>query len=202
MVDVMKPFVKTTYDLEGDGPLVLYAYQKISSLYANITLAHHPNVLAVADDLAQGSASHKMQLINYANTCYFVYKWSYSYFKEKFNTDLKKAEVFKAARYFLPCKIDELRPTISDIDSLKSFPFLHSTLLADLKAELAEAAEGVVETVNPLESERREQFFAEMGSGIQASITCTLPNFSFFTMYICMIFVLCMMESSPLGQEI
>jgi len=150
-VDTMEPFVKTTYDLEGDGPLVLYAYQKISSLYAHITLAHPPNVLAVADDLAQGSASHKMQLINYANTCYPP---AYSYFKEKFDTDLKKAvEVFKAARYFLPCKIDELRPTISDIDSHKSFPFLDSTLLTDLKAELADytaAAEGVVETINPL----------------------------------------------------
>lgn len=39
--------------LEGDGPLVLYAYQKLSSLYAHISLAHHPNVLAVADDLAK-----------------------------------------------------------------------------------------------------------------------------------------------------
>ena len=69
-VDSMEPFVKATYALEGDGPLVLYAYQKLSSLYAHITLAHHPNVLAVADHLAQGNPSHKTQLMNYANTCY------------------------------------------------------------------------------------------------------------------------------------
>ena len=151
-VDTMEPFVRATYDLEGDGPLVLYAYQKISSLYAHIALAHHPNVVAVADNIAQGSASRKMQLVNYANTCYPL---AYSYFKEKFDVDLKNAmEAFKAARYFLPCKIDELRPSISDIDSLKSFPFLDSTLIADLKAELADytaAAEGVVESVNPLD---------------------------------------------------
>ena len=37
-VDAMEPFVKTTYALEGDGPLVLYAYQKFSSLYAHVYL--------------------------------------------------------------------------------------------------------------------------------------------------------------------
>ena len=36
-VDSMQPFVKATYDLEGDGPLVLYAYQKISSLHAHVS---------------------------------------------------------------------------------------------------------------------------------------------------------------------
>lgn len=51
-IDAMEPFVKATYELEGDGPLVLYAYQRLSSLYAHITLAHHPNMLAVAKDLA------------------------------------------------------------------------------------------------------------------------------------------------------
>lgn len=51
--------------MEGDGPLVLYAYQKLSTLYAHVTLSYHPNVLAVADELAQGVASHKTQLINY-----------------------------------------------------------------------------------------------------------------------------------------
>ena len=80
---------------------------------------------------------------------------AYSYFKVKFDTDLKKAvEAFKAARYFLPSKIDELKPTISDIDSFKSFPFLDSTLLAELKTDLADyiaASEGVVETVNPFD---------------------------------------------------
>lgn len=49
-VDAMEPSVRATYDLEGDGPLVLYAYQIISSLFAHISLAHHPNV---AKNLAQ-----------------------------------------------------------------------------------------------------------------------------------------------------
>ena len=151
-IDAMEPFVKATYELEGNGPLVLYAYRRLSSLYAHITLAHHPNVLAVAKDLAQGNAARETQLINYANTCYPP---AYSYFKEKFDKDLKNVvEVFKAVRYFLTSKIDEQKPTISDINSLKSFPFLDSTLIVELKTELAEysaAAEGVVESVNPLD---------------------------------------------------
>ena len=105
-VDTMEPFVQATYDLEGDGPLVLYTYQKIKSLYAHITLRHHPNVVAVADNLAQGSAERKAQLVNYANTCYPP---AYSYFKEKFDIDLKKAmDAFRSERYLLPHKIDEL----------------------------------------------------------------------------------------------
>ena len=151
-VDSMEPFVKATCDLEGDGPLVLYAYQKISSLHAHVSLAHDPSVLAVADDLAQGNASNRTQPINYANTCYPP---AYSYFKEKFERDLKNTvDAFKAAQYFLPHKINEQRPTISDMDSLKSFPFLDSVMIAALKSELAEyvaAAEGVTENVNTLE---------------------------------------------------
>ena len=63
-------------------------------------------------------------------------------------------EAFKAAQYFLTSKIDEPKPTISDINSLKSLPFLDSTLIVELKTELAEhsaATEGVVESVNPLD---------------------------------------------------
>ena len=123
----MEPFVKTTYELEGDGPFVLYAYQRLSSLYAHIALAHHPNVLAVAKSLAEGNATREAQFINYANACYPP---AYSYFKEKFDKDLKSVvEAFKAARYFLPSKINQLRPTIADIDSLKSFPFLDTRLI-------------------------------------------------------------------------
>ena len=151
MVDAMEPFVKVTYDLEGDGPLVLFAYQKISTLYAHISLAHHPNVVSVAKDLAQGNTTHEAQLKQYANTCYPP---AYSYFKEKFGNDLKDSvEAFKAARYFLPCKINELKPSISDIQFLQLFPFIDSTLISELKLEMAEyvaAAEDVVESVNPL----------------------------------------------------
>ena len=87
---------------------------------------------AVADDLAQGNASHRTQLINDANTCYPP---AYSYFKVKFERDLKNTvDAFKTAQYFLPHKINEQRPTILDMELLKSFPFLDSVMIAALKS--------------------------------------------------------------------
>ena len=53
---------------------------------------------------------------------------------------------FKVARYFSPSQLNELKPTATDIDSLKLFPFIDEELLCRLKAELpmyAAAAEDV-----------------------------------------------------------
>lgn len=44
---------------------------------------------------------------------------------------------FKFARYFDPCKVTELKPTSSDVDKLKNFPFLRpSSIIEPLKIEL------------------------------------------------------------------
>ena len=44
---------------------------------------------------------------------------------------------FKAARLFVPHKIEEMKPNPSDVDSLKAFPFLNNpSLLDSLKREL------------------------------------------------------------------
>ena len=83
------------------------------------------------------------QTSNYATT---YNSPAYSYFKEKCDKDLKKVKAFKAARYFLPQKINKLKPTISDIDS-----HLDSTFLAELKTKLADymaAARGVVDLLD------------------------------------------------------
>ncbi len=73
-------------------------------------------------------------------------------FEDKFDNDLKNVvSAFKAARYFLPWKVDELRPTIADIDLLNMFLFIDAKMLTDLKKELAEyiaAAEGVVKSID------------------------------------------------------
>ena len=37
-----------TYNLEGDGPLVLTAYREISTLHSVVANQHYPNVLAIA----------------------------------------------------------------------------------------------------------------------------------------------------------
>ncbi len=117
--------------MEGDGPLVLVAYQRLSLLYSHISSEHYPNVDAVAKLLSRGNSAHERQLITYAKAC-----------------------CVKAARYLSPSKVNELKPTAVDIDSLNAFPFLNSEVIDGLKSELPEylaAAEDVSDKVDVIE---------------------------------------------------
>ena len=73
---------------------------------------------------------------------------AYSYLA-KFDNDLSPHLLaFKAARYFSPSKVNELKPAAADIDSLSVFPFLNSDLISSLKSELPDylaEAEGTSE---------------------------------------------------------
>ena len=55
---------------------------------------------------------------------------------------------FKAARYFVPSKLNELKPTATDIESLKLFPFFDASFISQLKAELP-AYVAAAEDVSP-----------------------------------------------------
>lgn len=59
VVDCGERFVKATYDLEGDGPLVLRCYEVLSILNASIHTAHFPNLTAVAEKI--GPANREQQ---------------------------------------------------------------------------------------------------------------------------------------------
>ena len=58
-VDAMMPFVRATYNLEGDGLLALTAYREISSLLNFVDADHHPNVRAVARLESNGNSAHE-----------------------------------------------------------------------------------------------------------------------------------------------
>ena len=151
-VDAMEPFVKATYVLEGDGPLALVAYERLSTLFSVISTEYYPNVTVVAKELSGGDPVREQQLVAYAKTCV---QPAYCYFQTKFDNDLKSALLaFKAARYFSPSKFSELKPTASDIDSLRMLPFLDSTPVIDgLKSELVlylAAAEDVSSQTDPI----------------------------------------------------
>lgn len=134
IIDVGEAFVKATYRLEGDGPLVFTAYEEISTLQAAISAMHYPNTNAIARKLASNS-TQLQQLIDYAKACA---KPAYDYFSAKFGNDLKEiVTVFKYARYFDPTKINELKPISGDIDNLRVLPFLdNNTIIYGLKCEL------------------------------------------------------------------
>ena len=136
--DSMEPFVRATYNLEGDGVLALSAYREISQLHNSVRIAHYPNVMAVAREESQGNAAHEQMLVNYAAACV---KPAYDYFLSKFDATTgelcKTLAAFKAARYFSPVTMNELRPSPNDLDALSVFPFIDTILLEQLKGELA-----------------------------------------------------------------
>ena len=68
-MDAGEAFVKATYNLEGDGPLVLRCYEILSTLTAGIQVGHYPNVQAIARILSGGSPVTFQQWVEYANTC-------------------------------------------------------------------------------------------------------------------------------------
>ena len=85
------------------GLWLFTAYECVRCLYAHITTEYFPNVSAVAKHLVNGNQTHEQQLIDYAKECV---KPAYSYFRSKFDNDLKVSmEEFKAARYFSPLKL-------------------------------------------------------------------------------------------------
>ena len=137
-VDAMEPFVKATYTLECDGPIALTAYEQISTLYSHISTAYYPNVNALARHQSEGISSREQQLLAYWCWPKQCVTPAYTYLKAKFDNDLKPTlDAFKAAHFFSPSKVVELKPTATDIDTLKSLPFCNSeAVLSDLKSEV------------------------------------------------------------------
>ncbi len=85
-IDAGEPFVKTTYRLEGDGPLIFSAYEEINALTASISTQFYPNTIAVARKLSSNPVQQQ-QLIDYSKSCV---QPAYSYFNVKFGHDLKQ----------------------------------------------------------------------------------------------------------------
>ena len=134
VVDAGEAFVKATYNLEGDGPLVLTCFEVLSTLTAGIQVGHYPNVQAIAQALSGGSPAVFQQWVDYAKACV---RPGLQYFLDKFSQDLRgSVAAFKAARLFLPQKVIELKPDAAAVDSLQAFPFFKESVLADLKSEL------------------------------------------------------------------
>ena len=126
-------FVKATYRLEGDGPLVFSCFEVLTALTAAMQTACYPNLKAVAKALASGSPVIEQQLIDYGKACV---KPGLDYFTSKFEHELHDTvDAFKAARLLIPSKIAEMSPGAVKVEDLKAFPFFSSpTLISNLKA--------------------------------------------------------------------
>lgn len=152
-IDAGEPFVKATYKLEGDGPLVFSCFDVLASLSVGIRTAYFPNLSAISARFAGGNRARSQQFEQYGRLCV---KPGLDYFVTKFTQDLSDSvAAFKAARLFVPQKVTEMQPDANAIDGLAVFPFVNNpTILSQLKAELPEyllKAEDVSADMSPLE---------------------------------------------------
>ena len=133
VVDWGEAFVKATYNVEGDGPLVFTCYEVIQAVVISIQVANIPNVQAVVRDILTNLTT-QTRLITHAKQCI---QPGIEYFNQQFNTSLKiPLMAFKAAQLTNPTMIRNLNPEASTVDLLKSFPFVTVDEITNLKAEL------------------------------------------------------------------
>jgi len=139
-IDVGEVLVKTTYTLEGDGPMAFKCYEMISAIKAALQVQHWSNTEAIIRSFPVGAQP------GWRAYAYDCIKPANEYFKFKFETELQPVvSAYKSARLFNPATVNDLKPSASDIAGLKSFQFLENSishLQRELPAYLA-AADGV-----------------------------------------------------------
>ena len=135
VVDIGVHFVKATYDLEGDGPLVLTCIDIVERVRIAVRSAYHPNIDAVAHNLSRGNHVLQQQYREYVISCL---KPGISYFHSTLQHKLQvPMATCKGPRLFSPARAYELNPSSQDVNSFRILPFLNDpTTIASVKAEL------------------------------------------------------------------
>ena len=103
-IDVGEHFVKATYFLEGDGPLVFACYEKLSAVSQLCQAPCFLNVRAIATAISEEDPCQNVTALERsAKACV---EPAITWFLRKFNVDLYDVVVvFKAARLFCPVRI-------------------------------------------------------------------------------------------------
>ena len=135
-IDVGEHFVKATYFLEGDGPLVFSCYEKLSAVAHACQAPHFPNVRAVAAAIAEEDPGQNAAALE--QRAKESVEPAIQWFLRKFNVILyDTVSAFKAARLMCPVSVQWLRPTQATVESLRIFPFLDNDVIINgLNTEL------------------------------------------------------------------
>ena len=148
-IDVGEHFVKATYYLEGDGPLVFSCYEKLKAIAEACQAPHFPNVRAVAAAIANEDATQRAaDLERKVKACV---QPAILCFLQKFNVKLyDTVTAFKAARIMCPVAVQWMRPTPATVEALRILPFLDSDatingLIRELPQYVAAAQDVVIE---------------------------------------------------------
>jgi hAT family C-terminal dimerisation region len=128
--DAATPFVKATYNLEGDGLLAFVAYEELLKCKRFVDDPHLPNLRAICLELggtADPPTPEFNRLFNLGLSCM---EPGFNYFRAKFwgidddNTPAELASqmgIFKAARYLVPNKAKELGFNLAKLEDLSAF---------------------------------------------------------------------------------
>ena len=129
-IDVGEHFVKATYFLEGDGPLVFSCYEKLKAVAEACQAPYFPNVRAVVAAIVNEDPNQRAAALEQrAKACV---QPAIQRFLRKFNVDLYDAvTAFKAARVMCPVTVGWLRPTRASVEALRIFPFLDNDATID-----------------------------------------------------------------------
>ena len=148
IVDAGVHFVKATYYLEGDGPLIFSCYEKLLVVAWAVAVDNYPNTVAVAREIANGNALLCSQLIARAKACI---QPGLQFYQQKFSGQFyETVQAFKTACLCCPVQVQSLNPTAESLQEFRSFPFMKDNAkIAHLAEELPlyqAAAEGVTVT--------------------------------------------------------
>lgn len=136
LIDVGEVFVKATYVLEGDGPLVLSCFETLQGVCNACQNVHLPNVHAVAVAIVDADPAQNVAALEQEakRSVQPAIEW----FLRKFNVELHDTlSTFKAARIMCPVTVQWLRPTPANVEALRQFPFLDSNdVINDLVTEM------------------------------------------------------------------
>lgn len=129
-IDVGEYFVKATYFLEGDGPLVFSCYEKLNAVPEACQAPNFPNVRAVVAAIVNEDPNQRAAALEQrAKACVQL---TIQWFLRKFNVDLYDAvTAFRAAGVMCPMTVGWLRPTRASVEALRIFPFLDNDATID-----------------------------------------------------------------------
>ena len=138
-VDAGLQFVTKTYELEGDGDIIVDTYTFLQEIATAAALRHYPNTKAMADKFADGDANYSAQMFQQALECVLP---AITYFLQKFNRRgsslFEAVQMFKAIRIFCPAAARKIQLQLQHVDQLRLLPALNDdAIIQGLKDELA-----------------------------------------------------------------
>ena len=134
----LEKFVKATYTLEGDGTLVLVAFEKLEELREFIRVQNFATLTRVIQELFPLNVAEQQRWYHYAVTeCLLP---AFQYYLETSANDAvvsRSIQVFRAAQLFNPRVVKVSRPVAVDVDLITAVPFLNDdNVIQSLKDEL------------------------------------------------------------------